>query len=112
MILAYDDESKEIVIVKRGSNDDSYEDFLSNFPSDDCRYALRHFDYETNNGKRSKLVLYYWCPKDSKGKNKMIYACTISSLKNALNGIQLTVDGGSISDFEVEDVKNRCMKFR
>ena len=60
-----------------GKRDASWEDFVNEFPKDDCIYAIYDFNYETNEvpkRKVSKIVYFYWAPEGSKIKAKMVYS--------------------------------------
>ena len=39
----------------------SYEDFVKQFPANDCRYAIFDFDYELGeSGQRNELIFIVW----------------------------------------------------
>jgi cofilin len=50
---------KEIEVLKTSSSD-SYDDFLSDLPETDCRWAVYDFIYEKDRQKRNKLVFISW----------------------------------------------------
>jgi major membrane immunogen (membrane-anchored lipoprotein) len=54
------DEGK-IVLDGKISDDNDYQNFLTHFPEDDCRYAIYKKDYSKDGmSKQQKLVLLFW----------------------------------------------------
>ena len=51
----------EVDILKTGDDAD-YEAFISEFPENECRWAVYDFEYELDGGagKRNKLVFFSW----------------------------------------------------
>jgi major membrane immunogen (membrane-anchored lipoprotein) len=59
MIFKIDD--GKIVLDGNISADDNYQNFLTLFPEDDCRYAIYKKDYSKDGmSKQQKLVLLFW----------------------------------------------------
>jgi len=58
------DDRKMIEIEKKidtGSAGSTYEEFVKQFPANDCRYAVYDFEYELGlSGLRNELVLVVW----------------------------------------------------
>ena len=51
----------EIVTLSTSTEAD-YDNFLKEFPNNECRWAVYDFEYEVEDGgKRNKVVFYYWC---------------------------------------------------
>ena len=54
------DDLKEIV-VEKSAESGSYEEFLSQLPENEPRYAVYDFDFEKpGEGQRSKITFYAW----------------------------------------------------
>jgi len=49
-----------------------------------------------------------WAPEDSKIKHKMVYAGTKDTVKKALNGIQVEIQGTDASEVEWAAVLEKC----
>ena len=66
---------------------------------------MTHVGYETEDGgQRTKLVFVAWIPRDTTTRTKMLHASTLAPLKQALNGIAISVQGHDVSDVQYEDV--------
>ncbi|KAL9164517.1 hypothetical protein ABFS82_06G109300 [Erythranthe guttata] len=78
-------EGQQVVVDKLGCPDESYEDFTSSLPSDECRYAVFDFDFiTTENCQKSKIFFIAWSPDTSIVRMKMVYA---SSKRQIQKGI-------------------------
>lgn len=107
--MKYSQETQTIVLEKAAEPDATYSDFLADLPEDDCRYVIYKYDYETpGEGKRSKVVFFLWSPEVAKIKSKMIYAGTKDTLKKALVGIQIEVQGTDKSEVDEEILLEKC----
>lgn len=54
-------DGQEVVVEKLGSPEESYDDFASSLPPDECRYAVFDFDFITNeNCQKSKIFFIAW----------------------------------------------------
>ena len=105
----------------------TYQDFLNDLPADDCRYGIYNYEYDFEATPRSKIIFYQWAPETSKTKVKqrtalliaglvtytlqfkMIYASTKDSMKKALIGMQIEIQGTDKSEVEEKVVLDRCI---
>jgi cofilin len=103
-----------IAIDKTAAPGTSYEQFLADLPQDEARYAVKHIGYTTEDGgQRTKLVFVTWIPRDSSVKTKMLHASSLAPLKQALNGIAISLQGHTLADLQFDDLVLRCReKFR
>ena len=54
-------DEQQVVVDKLGGPDQSYDDFTTSLPSDECRYAVFDFDFTTNeNVQKSKIFFVAW----------------------------------------------------
>lgn len=54
-------EEQQVVLDKLGSPDDSYDQFTSSLPADECRYAVFDFDFTTDEKcQKSKIIFVAW----------------------------------------------------
>ncbi|KAI3913769.1 hypothetical protein MKW98_011830 [Papaver atlanticum] len=51
------DKQKQIIVEKHGEPAESYEDFTSNLPADECRYAINDFDFVTAENCQKSLLI-------------------------------------------------------
>ncbi|KAL9399802.1 hypothetical protein Peur_008763 [Populus x canadensis] len=57
----------EVVVEKTGEPSESYEDFATSLPDNDCRYAVHDFDFVTSeNCPKSKIFFIAWGMKSRK----------------------------------------------
>ncbi|KAF7980702.1 hypothetical protein HWV62_37159 [Athelia sp. TMB] len=58
-------DNTEIIVEKQSTSLD-YDDFLSDLPETECRWAVYDFEFEKEGaGKRNKLCFFSWCVKSS-----------------------------------------------
>lgn len=61
VVFKIDEKKKEVVVEKTGCPGESYEDFASSLPENDCRYAVYDFDFVTaENSQKSKIFFIAW----------------------------------------------------
>ncbi|KAG0373651.1 cofilin [Mortierella sp. AD032] len=97
IIYKISDDLKTIELVKTSDNA-SYDNFLAEFPADDCRWAVYDFAYKTEDGgDRNKIVFYSWSPDNAKIRPKMLYASSKDGIRKKLNGIAAEIQG---TDFD------------
>lgn len=54
-------EEQQVVVEKVGGPNESYDDFTSSLPSNECRYAVYDFDFTTDeNCQKSKIFFIAW----------------------------------------------------
>ena len=107
--ILYKIEQQQIVIDKLGEPTDSYEDFTSSFPADECRYAVYDFDFTTEeNCQKSKIFFIAWSPDTSKVRMKMVYASSKDRFKRELDGISFELQATDPSEMSLDIVKGRA----
>ncbi|KAL5538712.1 hypothetical protein UlMin_001858 [Ulmus minor] len=103
-------EKQEVVVEKLGDPNESYDDFMASFPSDECRYAVYDFDYITSeNCQKSKIFFIAWSPDTSKVRMKMVYASSKDRFKRELDGIQFELQATDPSEMSLDIVKARAL---
>ncbi|KAL6177237.1 hypothetical protein ACLB2K_048763 [Fragaria x ananassa] len=102
-------EQQQIVVDKLGEPNDSYDDFTSSFPPDECRYAVYDFDFITEeNCQKSKIFFIAWSPDPSKVRMKMVYASSKDRFKRELDGISFELQATDPSEMSLDIVKGRA----
>ena len=80
-----------------------FEKFLSLLPETESRYAVLDWDVSTDDGRQfSKLFFISWVPDSCKAKEKMLYASSKQSLRNALSGVHLDHQAADMDDVTEE----------
>ncbi|CAH7681992.1 hypothetical protein PPACK8108_LOCUS18882, partial [Phakopsora pachyrhizi] len=90
------------VVVSKTSDNQSYDEFLADLPSQSCCYAVYDFEFDLGEGTRNKLCFFAWSPEEAKIKNKMLYASSKDALRRRLVGIGLEVQGTDLSEVSQE----------
>ncbi|KAJ7600888.1 actin cross-linking [Mycena floridula] len=99
------------IIVEKTSTSKDYEEFLTDLPETECRWAVYDFEFEKEGaGKRNKLCFYSWSPDDAKIKNKMVFASSKDALRKALVGISVDVQGTDSSEIAHEAVLEKASR--
>jgi len=54
-------DDRTVIEIEKTVDTSSYEDFVKQFPANDCRYAIYDFEYELGeSGQRNELVFVIW----------------------------------------------------
>jgi len=54
-------DDKKVIEMEKTVDTSTYEDFVKQFPDNDCRYAVYDFEYELGaSGQRNELVFFVW----------------------------------------------------
>ncbi|MCD7457770.1 hypothetical protein HAX54_036073 [Datura stramonium] len=102
-------DGQEVVVEKLGSPQESYDDFSSSLPADECRYAVFDFDFITNeNCQKSKIFFIAWSPESSSVRMKMVYASSKDRFKRELDGIQVELQATDPSEMSFDLIKSRA----
>lgn len=72
------------------------------------RYAVYNVEYSTGEGDRSKVVFFLWAPDSSKVKSKMLYAGSKDTLRKALQGVNVEIQGTDKGEIEWQAVVDNC----
>lgn len=88
-----------------------HEGFINKLPSDDSRFAILDFDYETQDGiKTSKIVFILWAPINCKPQKKMKYSTSVGGVVSGLGAIAINVQADSISDITSDSLKVKLLE--
>ena len=100
IVFSMNDAMTEIVILKKGEKDATYDNFLEELPENDCRYGV--FDYEfTDDGRlQSKILFVVWAPDTAKIKPKMLYASSKANFKKKLVGIGAEIQATDLAEID------------
>jgi len=105
-------DDKTEIVVEKTSTALHYDDFLSDLPEAECRWAVYDFEYEQEGGKRNKIVFLSWAPDIAKIKNKMMFASSKDALRRALVGIGADIQATDISEAAYEIVHDKVTRAR
>lgn len=107
---------QEIQVDKVGHRDATHEEFLAEFPNNDNRYAVLNISFEmpsttegVNEGIRKKTIFVAWNPEISSVKSRFTYAASRKSLKQALPGINIEIQAGSLESLSMENIIQKCL---
>ena len=96
-------EKTEVCAIGETKAEFKFEKFLSLLPEMESRYAVLDWDVTTDDGRQfSKLFFISWVPDSCKAKEKMLYASSKQSLRNALSGVHLDHQAADMDDVTEE----------
>ncbi|KAL8224954.1 hypothetical protein R6Q59_001608 [Mikania micrantha] len=108
VIFKIDEKKNEVVVDKTGNPAESYEDFTSALPENDCRYAIFDFDFVTSdNCQKSKIFFIAWSPATSRIRAKMLYATSKDRLRHELDGVHYEIQATDPTEMELDVLKER-----
>lgn len=108
VVYKLSDDSKTVIVDKTGVQS-SYDDFVSEFPADDCRWAIYDFVYSTPDGEHNQPVFYSWCPDDA--NNRMKYASSGVSFRGKLVGITADIQATDADEMAYEKVLSQIRRY-
>lgn len=110
IIYRLNDDNTSIIIDKKVEKSDKYEDFITELPEDDCRYAVCDFEFEKSPGEgiRNKICFVVWVPDTSKVRQKMLYASSKDALRKKLAGVATEVQATDMSEVSHEAILDKA----
>ncbi|KAJ3742681.1 hypothetical protein DFH05DRAFT_231747 [Lentinula detonsa] len=110
IIFKFSPDFKEIVTEKT-SESDKYEDFLSDLPEDQCRFAVYDFHFQKEGaGQRNKVCFFLWNPDAATIKSRMLTASSKEALRKSFDGIHIDIQGSDLSEVSYENVLEKASK--
>ncbi|KAG6487864.1 actin-depolymerizing factor 1-like [Zingiber officinale] len=110
IIFNIDETNQQVTVEKLGQPDESYENFTSSLPANECRYAVFDFDFTTDeNCQKSKIFFISWAPDTSRVRSKMLYASSKDRFKRELDGIQVELQATDPSEMSFDIIKSRAI---
>jgi cofilin len=107
---------QEIQVESIGGTDSTHEDFLSQFPKNDNRYALLNISFEmpsstegVQEGIRNKTVFIAWSTDSSSVKSRFVYAASRKGLKQHLSGINVEIQAGDTDALSMDSIVQKCL---
>ncbi|KAH9598752.1 Actin-depolymerizing factor homology domain [Trypanosoma melophagium] len=104
-------DQKSIAIKTVGSREATFEDFLNAIDKTTPCYAAFDFEYDTNEGKRDKLILISWNPDTGAPRTKMLYSSSRDALNAQTEGFQ-AIQANELSELEYEDIVRKVKAHR
>ncbi|KAI8079868.1 uncharacterized protein BX664DRAFT_341657 [Halteromyces radiatus] len=105
----------EIVVEKTGDfveqtdHTGPYNEFLSNLPKDEPRYAVYDFNYKGPKGDhRNKTIFYLWNPDDADIEKKLAYDSNTDALRRLLTGVDMEIECTDLSELNYQDVLHKA----
>ncbi|XP_078436143.1 actin-depolymerizing factor [Wolffia australiana] len=110
IVFKIDEKIQQVTVERAGGPGDSYDDFCSSLPGDECRYAVFDFDFVTDeNCHKSKIFFIAWSPDSSRVRSKMLYASSKDRFKRELEGIQVELQATDPSEMSLDIIKARAI---
>ncbi|XP_075521966.1 actin-depolymerizing factor 3 isoform X1 [Primulina tabacum] len=109
IVYKIEEKQKQVMVEKLGEPGQSYDDFITFLPADECRYAVFDFEFLTKeNVPKSRIFFIAWSPDTARVRNKMIYASSKDRFKRELDGIQIELQATDPSEMDLEVFKSRA----
>ncbi|KAL8146987.1 actin-depolymerizing factor isoform X2 [Apium graveolens] len=109
VIFMIDEKKNEVVVEKTGGPAESYDDFTSALPENDCRYAVYDYDYVTSeNCQKSKIFFMAWSPATSRIRSKMLYATSKERFRREMDGVHYEIQATDPTEMDLEVLKDRA----
>ncbi|XP_010055150.1 actin-depolymerizing factor 8 [Eucalyptus grandis] len=110
IVFKIEEKIQQVTIEKLGSPEETYDDFSSSLPADECRYAVFDFDFTTDeNCQKSKIFFIAWAPETSRVRSKMLYASSKDRFKRELDGIQVELQATDPSEMSIDIIRGRAL---
>jgi len=117
IVYAFNKERSRIIVERTGNdNKMTYDEFIKTLPSTKCCYAVFNFDFEqsyvgTNiKAKCERILLILWCPSIARIREKMLFASSKRTIRKALEGVQVEIQGTDISEIDYDTVYEKSTK--
>jgi len=98
------------ITVEKKDSDSEYDNFLTNLPENQCRWAVYDFEYKVDGAPRNKLVFFSWSPDSAKIKQKMLFASSKDALRRSLVGIGTEVQATDFAEVSHESVLEKVSR--
>ncbi|GAA0146489.1 non-motor actin binding protein [Lithospermum erythrorhizon] len=108
IIYKIEEKQKQVIVEKLGETNETYDDFATLLPADECRYAVFDYDFMTaENVPKSRIFFVAWSPDTARVRTKMIYASSKDRFKRELDGIQIELQATDSSEIGLDVFKSR-----
>jgi len=104
------DTSSEIEVEKTLEGDKyTFEKVIAEIPKNECRYVVIDYAYD-HEGPKNKICFVAWCPDTAPIKKKMLYTSSKDSLRKALTGVAVEIQGTDESEISNASFLEKCKK--
>ncbi|KAF2073165.1 hypothetical protein CYY_005518 [Polysphondylium violaceum] len=109
IIYKIGDKSQEIEVEETLPASSSFADVIAKLSDSECRYVIVDFAYD-HEGPKNKICFVAWCPDTANIKKKMLYTSSKDSLRKALNGVAVEIQGTDKSEVSNDSFLEKCKK--
>ena len=112
-VLSINEIEKKLEVLFKGGMDFAFKDLANHLPSNEPRFVVYHFDYETDEKpptKTEKLIFIFWSGINSKIKKNFIYTSLISEIVSTLGGIQKQFKIQDYSEIDYDDIRKQLLQ--
>eukprot|EP01132_Coremiostelium_polycephalum_P005402 gene5402-6738_t len=106
------DDNSLIVTDKTLPPGSTFAQFAKEIPENECRYVVFDYEYKdkADGNTKNKIVFLSWCPDTASIKKKMVATSSKDSIRKALVGIQVDIQGTDASEITEEEFYNKANK--
>ena len=112
-VLSINESESKLELLFKGGKDFAFKDLADQLPSNEPRFVVYDFDYETDEKpprKTSKLIFIFWCPMDSGASKRFKYSSSISEIVSTLGAIQKQFQIDDYSGIDFDDIRKQLLK--
>ncbi|GIF09628.1 actin-binding ADF family protein [Actinoplanes siamensis] len=105
-------EDKTQVVVDKASTSSKYEEFTSDLPDAECRFAVYDLPYEEDGAKRNKITFVSWAPDEVDTKERKPYIVAKNALRKKLVGVMAEIQCEDLPGVSYDSVVEAVRKQR
>lgn len=105
--------NSKLEVVFKGDKNFDFNTLPDQLPSDQPRFVIYDFDYETDEKpprKSSKLVFIFWCPMTAGAQKRFTYSSSLSEIVSTLGAIQKQFQVDDYSQLEYSEIRKQLLK--
>ncbi len=112
-VMILDINKDKLECVFKADSNFNYKDLFAQLPSNEPRFIVYDFDYETNENpprKTNKLIFIFWCPLTAPATKRFTYSSSIGEIVNTLGAIQKQFQVDDFAGLDYETIRKDLLK--
>jgi hypothetical protein len=105
--------NSKLEVIFKGDKSFDYNNLPEKLPSNEPRFVVYDFDYETEEvppRKASKLIFIFWCPLTANAQKRFTYSSSLSEIVSTLGAIQKQFQIDDYSLLEYNEIRKQLLK--
>jgi cofilin len=112
-VLSINESQSRLEVLLKGGKDFEFKNLADQLPSNEPRFVVYDFDYETDEKpprKTNKLIFVFWCPLTSGATKRFKYSSSISEVVSTLGAIQKQLQIDDYSGIDYDEIRKQLLK--